>query len=282
MKKHLLPTLILQLVMIAAYAQIPNASFEDWTGGNPDHWFSGNYPQSIFVTEVNTAHAGSSAARNDVITYGPYSISSPLLLGDYGQGTTVSSAPYAIHGWYIFNSVGGDYFQGFAVVLDNTGYGTGAGVSNPLGSTSVYTEFSINMYYSSGIPNGDSLLMIFTISNDTSSSDHFGSYFILDDLSYGFPTSIDDASSQATALESICPNPSSDDAQIVYNIKSPGNTALNIYDATGRLVKSLVNQVQSQGRYKAIADVSDLPSGTYICKLSCNERTDVQKLIVQH
>ena len=281
MKKHLLLAITLQLVIIGAHAQIPNASFENWTGGNPDNWLTANSPYTVFVTQVNNAHEGNSALRNDVLSILNYTFTSPLILGNTGQGVAISSAPEAIHGWYIFNSEGDDNFQAFALVLDNAGNLTGGGELD-LAPTSVYTEFVINMVYYTGSPNGDSLIIGFAMNNDSAGVVHTGSYYILDDLSYGLPTGVEDVSSQTTGLEPIFPNPASAKAQIIYSIKSSGNTELNIYDATGRLIKSLVNQVQSQGRYKALADVTDLPSGTYICKLSGGEKTDVQKLMVQH
>jgi len=281
MKKNLLLAFCVIVLGVISHAQIPNAGFENWTGGNPDHWLTGNSGQATFITQSSTAHEGSSAARSDVVTIFSVSIASPLLLGDNGEGTHTSTAPAAIHGWYILNSVSGDYFWAVAGMLDNNGNDTGAGETN-LDATSVYKEFGINLYYSSGSPNGDSLLLDFAIGNDNTFTPHDGSYFIVDDLSFGSLVGIDDAAINPAGLESICPNPASSRSEIIYNIASSGVTTLNIYDATGRLVKSLVNEKQSPGRYKALTNVSDLPSGIYFCKLSTSKKIEVQQLVVQH
>lgn len=64
------------------------------------------------------------------------------------------------------------------------GQTTGAGAYQ-FGPSSVYKEFVIDMYYYTSVPNGDSILMYFLMSNLQSELPHEGSYLIIDDLSFG-------------------------------------------------------------------------------------------------
>jgi len=280
MKKNLLLPLICILSCSFTHAQIPNASFEDWTNGDPDGWFTGNTQQTTFVEKVTTAHAGSFAAKWSVIDFFGFPFSSPFASGNNGGGTSISSAPEALHGWYMMNSVSNDYANASVGVLQNNEY-TGGGLAK-LTSTSVYKEFIANVYYTSGSPNGDSIQIVFVMFNDSSELPHEGSYAVIDDLSFGALSGIDNAPSESYAgLESIEPNPGSDQAEVIYRIQEPGKTELSIYDVSGKMVQQVVNENQSPGRYKAFAQLSDLPSGNYICRLTSDSFTDVKKIIVQ-
>lgn len=282
MKKQFLPIVPLIFSCAVALAQIPNASFENWTAGDPNQWFTGNNPPTmIFTTQDNNAHAGNSAARCDVLDIYGFAFSSILALGSEGTGVNTAIAPEAVHGWYIANLDSGDIIYVSIGMWESNNY-TGAGVAI-LNSTNVYKEFIANVYYISGIPNGDSLGIFFLMAPDSNSqSVHTASYFIVDDLAFGLPTGIGDVNNGSfPGLETISPNPCTDEAQIIYNMVVSGKTDLSIYDLNGRMVKSVVNEQQTPGRYKAYADLSDLPAGTYICRLMNDSGTDFRKVLVQ-
>lgn len=57
-----------------SFAQIPNASFESWTGGKPDNWKAVNVTGYNFITQVNNAHAGSSAVKSVVLNMNGYNM----------------------------------------------------------------------------------------------------------------------------------------------------------------------------------------------------------------
>src|ERR1700719_985484 len=100
-----LTTLFFSVLGTALFAQIPNASFETWSGGNPTQWVTGNGIFPGTTTQSSTAHAGSSAAK----------LNSLGGLGGFVETTNASDPffynsgnPGALNGWYILNSVGGD------------------------------------------------------------------------------------------------------------------------------------------------------------------------------
>ncbi|MFI5135081.1 MAG: T9SS type A sorting domain-containing protein, partial [Chitinophagales bacterium] len=262
-------------------AQIINPSFENWTTGNPDGWTTGNAGPYTFVLESNDAHDGSLAVLDRVVSLVGINFASPLCYGPLCMGAQTSTAPQAIHGWYKMTSFGSDYVDATAALFDNSGTGTGAGLTTFSGSD-VYKEFVINLYYTSGVPNGDSLLIDFILINDTAGKVHSGSSFTLDDLSFGALSGVGNVLTQSsTALESISPNPSYQSFQIIYNVTSEGETQLDVYDVSGQLVKNVVDEHQGPGRYKAIVDVSDLPQGIYFCKLVSGSSTDFLKMEIQ-
>lgn len=282
MKKQFLLIVPLLLLCTLTLAQIPNASFENWTGGDPNNWFTSNNPPFlIFITESNNAHAGSSAAECHPVEFQGFVVSPLFALGTNGEGANTAIAPEAVHGWYIANLDSGDQAITAIGMMDNNGI-TGAGVAY-FTTTSVYKEFVANMYYYTGSPNGDSISIFFLMTPDSSSETlHIGSYYIVDDLSFGAPTGTDDVNNSALpGLKTISPNPGSDEAQIIYSIRRSGKTDLSIYDLNGRMIKSVVNEQQTPGRYKAFANLSDLPAGTYVCRLMSDGTTDFRKVMVQ-
>ncbi|MFI5135331.1 MAG: hypothetical protein ACHQD9_05725, partial [Chitinophagales bacterium] len=190
MKKQTLFIISLLSLFTLANAQIPNASFETWIAGNPDQWFTGNTSGNHFVTQSTTAHDGSFAAQCNVISPFGIPLSAPFALGTIGAGAHTFSAPEAVHGWYMLNSVGGDFVFVSVGMFTGSG-GTGAGLST-LDATNVYKEFAVNVNYLSGTPNGDSLTISFLFSNDTSLMVHNGTYFIVDDLSFGALSAVSD------------------------------------------------------------------------------------------
>ncbi len=64
------------------------------------------------------------------------------------------------------------------------------------------------------------------------------------------------------------PNPFNPSSNIIFSIQKEGFVNLNVYDITGRLVKTLVEQNLKAGVYKVAFDGSSLSSGVYIYRIS--------------
>ena len=59
-----------------------------------------------------------------------------------------------------------------------------------------------------------------------------------------------------------------------------GFTSLKIYDAIGREVATLVNEVKEAGYYSAQFDGARLSSGIYFARLSSSGKTQIRKLML--
>jgi outer membrane protein assembly factor BamB len=81
------------------------------------------------------------------------------------------------------------------------------------------------------------------------------------------------------------PNPFKRTMVISYSIPRDGNVALKIYDATGRLVVSLVDGKQSAGYHEVSWDFSrsptgQLPNGVYFSRLETDDLSLTEKVIM--
>jgi hypothetical protein len=82
------------------------------------------------------------------------------------------------------------------------------------------------------------------------------------------------------------PNPFNELTAISYQLRAPSHVSLNIYDLTGRLVKTLVDERQKQGIYQLPITNNQLPaSGTYFYRLTARNEQDgdyvyTQKMIL--
>ncbi len=134
------------------FSQVPNNSFEQWTNGEPDGWFSNNLVIAnvvnlVTVTQSSDAHSGSSSLRGEVINYNNGVYSSILTAGKFGgaNGFSISQNYASISGYYKLNSVQGDKLGIIVVILSN-GDGIAIGTKE-LPAASGYTNFKIPINY---------------------------------------------------------------------------------------------------------------------------------------
>lgn len=82
------------------------------------------------------------------------------------------------------------------------------------------------------------------------------------------------------SLSQNYPNPFNPVTNIEFSIPKPGNVKLVIYDASGKEVIELVNQVLQAGVYKTDFNAQNLSSGVYFYKLITSEFTEVKKMML--
>jgi len=70
-------------------------------------------------------------------------------------------------------------------------------------------------------------------------------------------------------------------ASVAYALPQAGNVVLALYDAGGRLVKTLVHGTSRPGVYTAQLAVSDLARGVYILRYRSGEYKAARKLVVE-
>jgi hypothetical protein len=76
------------------------------------------------------------------------------------------------------------------------------------------------------------------------------------------------------------PNPFNPETKIGFMIKSEEFVKLDIYNSTGELVKTLVNQSMLPGKYSISFDATALPSGVYLYRITAGSFTRTRKMLL--
>jgi len=86
------------------------------------------------------------------------------------------------------------------------------------------------------------------------------------------------------ALEQNYPNPFNGTTTINYSLAERSRVSLVIYDASGRLVKTLESSVRDAGRHQAVWRGDDdagraVSSGVYFCRIAAGTFTSSRKIV---
>ncbi|MGB2957693.1 MAG: T9SS type A sorting domain-containing protein, partial [Bacteroidota bacterium] len=76
------------------------------------------------------------------------------------------------------------------------------------------------------------------------------------------------------------PNPFNPATTITYAVPRQGKVQLRVYDVLGRIVATLVDEVQPRGRYRVAFDGTDFASGVYFSRLEFSSRVLTRKMIL--
>lgn len=96
----------------------------------------------------------------------------------------------------------------------------------------------------------------------------------------GSITTIEDLNTAKTDFTSN-PNPLVSETKISFNVTEAGKYTLAVYDMIGNVVAELANNNFSVGNYDFNWDASNVQSGLYVCKLTSNKSTLINKLVVK-
>jgi len=89
-----------------------------------------------------------------------------------------------------------------------------------------------------------------------------------------------------TSIFKVRPNPVRSGAHISYALERAGGARLEVYDATGRLVKTIASGMHKAGTYTAAWDSKDIagrlvPSGVYYCRLTADATSTARLAVVR-
>ena len=94
-----------------------------------------------------------------------------------------------------------------------------------------------------------------------------------------------DAAPVSFSLEQNYPNPFNPITNISYTLPTESQVKLSIYNSLGEIVETIINEKQDAGKYDAIWNASNYPSGVYIYTLDAvslngNEKTKISKKMI--
>jgi hypothetical protein len=202
------------------------------------------------------------------------------LFGNKWIGTINGNlAKYDDTTWTIINSFPGQYVKSIAV--DNSGDLWIGTRYNGLFKYD-YTVYTVHDTVSSIIPAND--VIHITVDNSNHKwiiSSDWTNYHLSVYKEGGVTVAIDEISSQeAPPTLTVFPNPMRSSTLIRYELKKSGIIQLEIYDALGRRVKTLVNEHKNKGIYEITLDPSQLTTGINFCQLTSVNSVQVYKLLV--
>lgn len=284
MKKNLLLiSFVLVLFSAMLFSQIPNAGFENWTGGEPDGWITSNIPSFLTnVTQSAESRSGSSAAKLVIESFLSIPYPAYITSGDAQvnwQGFPVSQRYGSLNGYYKLTSSATKILE-IQIFLSKGENFVGTGFVVLGGNVPNYTEFTVPIDYGTAeIPDTATIYIYYA---DTSETWTVGGGAFIDDLSLGGFVDVKEiASSQTpTSYELLqnYPNPFNPSTKIEYSIPEESFVELRVYNLIGEEVAELVSRYQKAGTYQADFNADGMQSGIYIAKLTANGFTRSVKM----
>jgi len=81
------------------------------------------------------------------------------------------------------------------------------------------------------------------------------------------------------SLKQNYPNPFNPSTKIHYDLPTKSFVKLEVFDALGREIESLVNGFQNAGTYETIFNASQYPSGVYFYRLTTDNFSETKKML---
>ena len=78
----------------------------------------------------------------------------------------------------------------------------------------------------------------------------------------------------------IYPNPSDFETTLSFSMQNYDKVTLEVYDATGRLIETLLHNKPVMGQQELKLNLTSYPSGLYLCRLRIEKRVYIEKLVV--
>lgn len=83
----------------------------------------------------------------------------------------------------------------------------------------------------------------------------------------------------ADVLFSISPNPTDDYVTVHFNLTSPQQTSVSLFNLCGQKLKTVLTEKQLAGEYEMKVDMRDLEAGIYFVKMSVGGKEEVRKVV---
>jgi hypothetical protein len=280
MMKFVKLTLLFLSIVITLNAQIPNVGFENWIDEyTPQDWQTSNVFQLGWytVTRSSTAYTGSYAARLEI-----KDSNGGFLLPSIMITFPVDHFDQTLNGYYQFYPTNNNVVLTIAAYYFVNGLATGAGSIDIETGVSSYTYFSFDPSIGNESVAPDSIRILFNIFDGTFSSSSIGSYALIDQLSLGGTSEVEQINHNPSdySLKQNFPNPFNPSTTIEFSIPQELFVQLKVFDILGNEVATLANENYPAGNYKADFNGDNLPSGFYIARMTAGDFIQTRKMIL--
>jgi PA domain/Secretion system C-terminal sorting domain len=103
---------------------------------------------------------------------------------------------------------------------------------------------------------------------------------LLADIGWGTATAVESQGQFDFALSQNAPNPGSDITSIRFSVPARGSVALRVFDVSGRLVATLIEETLGPGPHTATLQTSRLAAGVYYYRLEAIGKSLARRLVV--
>jgi len=275
---------------------IPNADFENWTGGNPNEWQTPNsYTQqygAVTVTqEADNPHSGTYSVKLETKSIYGYAVSGLITNGQISVnlsnpnpitilgGTPFNERPNHFKGYFHCTPVSGDYCTIVALLLkknvQTNQYDT-VGIAQYINNTPVsdWTMFDAPFAYAMG-DTPDTMQIVAVSSNPNAAI--VGSTLWVDHLYFEGGTLGNNIYKLNDKIQ-VFPNPANDLLNIYFGKPTAGQTSITIFNSTGQRIK---HTIIPAGTQISSLNIYDLTKGIYIIHIQNNNDRFVQKISVK-
>jgi hypothetical protein len=104
-----------------------------------------------------------------------------------------------------------------------------------------------------------------------------GTYRVSDPVKVGMGERGDD---RPVVLTGNFPNPFNPATRIAYTVREPVHVRLSVWDLSGQLITTLVDEIPGPGYHEVPFDAEGLPSGTYFVRLQTPQGTQSHQMVL--
>ncbi|MBI2417518.1 MAG: T9SS type A sorting domain-containing protein [Ignavibacteriales bacterium] len=263
------------------FAQIPNSGFENWTGGEPDGWYTTNAaPVAVVITQSSDARQGLSSLQGVAKAVLSVVVPPVIVVGEESTpGFPVNQRYLSIRGFYKFAPVGSDVFT-VTIAFSKNGQAIGGGVKN-LPAASAWSLFEVPIIYTNGETPDTCNLSIGVTGGTGGGTVSAGSTFFVDDLNLSLTVSVNkEIDKKNFSLYQNYPNPFNPATKISFSIPSAEFVTLKVFSVTGSEVVTFINGYKQAGEYEVDFNAAGLPDGVYFYRLTAGHISSVKKLVL--
>lgn len=281
---------ILSLFLLAAFSQaqdlVPNGSFENVTNNQLDDWDVLNGSPQVLNSVSITING---QTENQLPTFG----NNLLLMQNASVVPSVATKRFAYANRPTSLSAQIMYFPQnaneryvFYVLLSKWDVDSNKRdtilSANIAGGNQVYPWQRLivdisSVYRTSEIP--DSAYILIAPSSNTAAAAN--TTLIIDDVKLvDYTASVAQVDNHFVGDIQLAPNPMVSTAQIDYQITTKSKVNINLYDVTGKLVKSILDTEQNSGKYSVEFNRDNLPAGIYFCTINTGNYSKTIKLVI--